>query len=183
VSPRALHIPLHPKQEDTAMKQRRIYTTPDLATAQAALGAAHDAGIERDCLSLIARADIEMDSVPDDLREAHTDMVPAALRGAAGGGAIGLVAGLVVVAVPPLGITLAGAALMTGVGAAVGSWSSALMGATVQDPVRRKFEEAIEDGQVLLVVDGDEQELAVADAAIVRAGAILLPYEASSAAS
>ena len=69
-----------------------------------------------------------MDAVPDDLREAHTDMVPAALRGAAGGGAVGLVAGLIAVAVPPLGITLAGAGLMAAVGALVGSWSSALVG-------------------------------------------------------
>ncbi len=165
------------------MKHRRIYSTPNLAAAQAALGAARDAGIDRDCLSLIARSDIEMDAVPDDLREAHTDMVPAALRGAAGGGAVGLVAGLIAVAVPPLGITLAGAAIMAGVGAAVGSWSSALMGATVQDPVRRKFEDAIEGGQVLLVVDGDDAALAAAETAVVRAGATPLPYESASATS
>lgn len=165
------------------MKHRRIYSTPNLAAAQAALGAARDAGIDRDCLSLIARSDIEMDAVPDDLREAHTDMVPAALRGAAGGGAVGLVAGLIAVAVPPLGITLAGAAIMAGVGAAVGSWSSALMGATVQDPVRRKFEDAIEGGQVLLVVDGDDAALAAAEAAVVRSGATPLPYESASATS
>src|SRR5690606_6188523 len=76
-----------------------------------------------------------------------------------------------------------GAALMTGVGAAVGSWSSALMGATVQDPVRRKFEEAIEGGQVLLGVDGEDEQLAIADAAIQRAGATQMPYEGSSVAS
>lgn len=165
------------------MKHRRIYSTPNLAAAQAALGAARDTGIDREDLSLIARSDIEMDAVPDDLREAHTDMVPAALRGAAGGGAVGLVAGLIAVAVPPLGITLAGAGLMTAVGALVGSWSSALVGATVADPVRRQFEEAIEGGQVLLVVDGEEQALAAAEAAIVRTGATPLPYEASSATS
>lgn len=165
------------------MKQRRIYSTPNLAAAHAALGAARDTGIEPDSLSLIARSDIEMEAVPDDLREAHTDMVPAALRGAAGGGAVGLVAGLVAVAVPPLGITLAGAGLMAAVGALVGSWSSALVGATVPDPVRRKFEDVIEAGQVLLVVDGEEPALAAADAAVVRAGATPLPYESSSIAS
>ena len=70
------------------MKTRRIYSTPNLAAAQAALAAAHEAGIERDSLSLIARSDIEMEAVPDDLREAHADTIPAALRGAAGGGAV-----------------------------------------------------------------------------------------------
>ncbi|WP_024868751.1 hypothetical protein [Pseudoxanthomonas suwonensis] len=165
------------------MKTRRIYSTPNLAAAQAALTAAHEAGIERDSLSLIARSDIEMEAVPDDLREAHTDMVPAALRGAAGGGAMGLVAGLAAVAIPPLGITLAGAGIMAAVGALVGSWSSALMGATVPDPVRRRFEEEIESGRILLVVDAADDELPRAEAAVLRAGAAPMPYDSASAVS
>lgn len=165
------------------MKTRRIYATPNLAAAHAALAAARDTGIDRDSLSLIARSDIEMDAVPDDLREAHTDMVPAALRGAAGGGAVGLVAGLVAVAVPPLGITLAGAGLMAAVGALVGSWSSALVGASVPDPVRRQFEETIEAGQILLVIDAEERPLQRAEAAVLQAGASPLPYEAATAVS
>src|SRR5690606_32708356 len=82
-------LPNTPRRRKAAMKHRRIYSTPNLAAAHAALGAARDTGIEPDSLSLIARADIEMDAVPDDMREAHTDMIPAALRGAAGGGAVG----------------------------------------------------------------------------------------------
>lgn len=165
------------------MKTRRIYATPNLAAAQAALAAARDTGIERDCLSLIARSDIEMEAVPDDLREAHTDAVPAALRGAAGGGAVGLVAGLIAVAVPPLGITLAGAGLMAAVGALVGSWSSALVGASVPDPVRRRFEETIEAGRILLVIDAEEEPLQRAEAAVLQTGATPLPYEAATAVS
>jgi hypothetical protein len=165
------------------MKTRRIYATPNLAAAQAALAAARDTGIERDALSLIARSDIEMDAVPDDFREAHTDLVPAALRGAAGGGAMGLVAGLIAVAVPPLGITLAGAGVMAAVGALVGSWSSALVGASVPDPVRRRFEDAIEGGQILLVVDADEADFVRTEPAVLRAGATLLPYDALTAVS
>jgi hypothetical protein len=164
------------------MKTRRIYSTPNLAAAQAALAAAHEAGIERDSLSLIARSDIEMEAVPDDLREAHTDMVPQPAR-AAGGGAMGLVAGLAAVAIPPLGITLAGAGIMAAVGALVGSWSSALMGATVPDPVRRRFEDEIEAGRILLVVDAEDGELPRAEAAVLRAGAAPMPYDAPSAVS
>ncbi|WP_372016338.1 hypothetical protein [Pseudoxanthomonas sp. 10H] len=166
------------------MKTRRIYATPNLAAAQAALAAARDTGIDLHSLSLIARSDIEMEAVPDELREAHTDTVPAALRGAAGGGAVGLVAGLIAVAVPPLGITLAGAGLMAAVGALVGSWSSALVGASIPDPVRRRFEETIEAGQILLVVDAeDEAEATRAEAAILRAGGTALPYESATAVS
>ena len=165
------------------MKTRRIYAAPNLAAAQAALGAARDTGIDRDALSLVAPSDIEMEAVPDDLRGAHADTVPAALRGAAGGGAVGLVAGLVAVAVPPLGITLAGAGLLAAIGALVGSWSAALVGAGVPDPVRRRFEDTIEAGQILLVVDAEHDALLRAEAAILRSGATALPYEASSVLS
>ena len=163
------------------MKTRRIYASPNLAAAQAALAAARDTGIERDALSLIARSDIEMDAVPDDLREAHTDMVPAALRGAAGGGAVGLVAGLIAVAVPPLGITLAGAAAVGLAGAMVGSLGSALLGATVPDPVRQTFDDEIQAGNILLVIDGEQEVLDAAAPAIVALGLRPLPYESTSA--
>lgn len=163
------------------MKHRRIYSTPNLAAAQAALGAARETGIDADDLALIARSDIEMEAIPDDMREGKTDTIPAALRGAAGGGAVGLVAGLVAVAVPPLGITLAGAGLITVIGALVGSWSSALVGSGVPDPVRRRFEEAIEAGQILLVIEADDDQLRIAEPAVVRAGATPLPYDAPSA--
>jgi hypothetical protein len=165
------------------MKTRRVYATPNLAAAQAALAAARDTGIDAHSLSLIARSDIEMESVPDELREAHTDTIPAALRGAAEGGAVGLVAGLIAVAIPPLGITLAGAGLIAAIGALVGSWSSALVGASVPDPVRRRFEETIQAGQILLVIDAEKEALVRAEAAVVLAGATPLPYEASSALS
>ncbi len=130
---------------------------------------------------LIARSDIELEAIPDERKEAKTDFLPAVARGAAGGGAAGVLAGLVAVAIPPLGITLAGVGVMAIAGALVGSWSSALVGATVPDPVRRRFEDEIEAGRILLVVDAEEPELESADAAIRATGATPLPYEAASA--
>jgi len=58
-------------------------------------------------------------------------------------------------AIPPLGIAVGGPALVgffTG-GALVGTWASALVGSSIPDEVRRKFEAEIEAGHVLLVVD------------------------------
>ncbi|WP_140726326.1 MULTISPECIES: hypothetical protein [Gammaproteobacteria] len=165
------------------MKTRRVYSAPDVDTAQRALQAAREAGVDNDALSLIARSNIELQAIPDDRKEARTDFLPAALRGAAGGGAAGLLAGLVAVAVPPLGLTLAGVGVMTLAGALVGTWSSALVGATVPDPVRRRFEGEIEAGRILLVVDAEDDVLASAEPAILSAGATALPYEAASAAT
>ncbi|WP_407519004.1 hypothetical protein [Xanthomonas euvesicatoria] len=163
------------------MKLRRFTATADLDSAQRVLQAARSTGIDNDALSLIARSDIELQEVPDERKDVKTDFLPAAARGAATGGAAGLVAGLVAIAVPPIGLTLAGAGVMALAGALVGSWSSALIGATVPDPVRRQFEDQIQAGRVLVIIDAEQPALQDAEAAMVAAGATPLPYEAASA--
>lgn len=121
------------------MKLRHVFSTPDLSTAHAAMVAARGAGVANDDLSLVARSDIELSAIPDDRKEADTDMLPAALRGAGIGGAAGLAAGLLAVVATPIGLTLAGAAAATVAGAAIGTWASALMGSALPDPVRAQF--------------------------------------------
>lgn len=165
------------------MKSRHVYSVPDLPAAHAALRAAREAGLQDDDLSLVARADIELDSIPDQRKEADTDFKPAALRGAAAGGATGLLAGLAAIAFPPLGVTLAGAALLTVGGALVGTWTGALVGSTVEDPLRRKFEDEIEAGKILLVIDADEQTLPRAEAAIKSQGGTRLEFDSPTALS
>lgn len=160
------------------MKTRHVFSTPDLATAQAVMTAACAAGVEDNDLLLVARSDIELESIPDARKEADTDMMPAALRGAGYGGAAGLLAGLVAVVVPPVGLTLAGAAAVGLAGAMIGTWSSALVGASLPDPIRVKFEDEIKAGRILVVVDGHKDLLDAAEPAIVRAGATHLPFEA-----
>lgn len=165
------------------MKTRHVYSVPDLAGAAAALSAARQAGAQDDEISLIARSDIEIQSIPDARIDVSNDMVPAAVKGMAGGAATGLLAGLVAMAFPPLGVTIAGAALAGVAGAAVGGWSSALIGTTVENPVRRQFEKEIEAGQILVVVDTAEEQVAAVSSAIAAAGGRVMPFEAASAMS
>ncbi|WCE03878.1 hypothetical protein [Pseudoxanthomonas sp. JBR18] len=165
------------------MKSRHVYSTRDVQDAKACIQAALGAGVPRDDVALIANGELEVEQFPDSMIDADTDLKHGAIRGAVGGGAAGLVAGLIGVAVPPLGLTLAGAGAMALAGAAVGSWSAALVGASVPDPVRRTFEEEIESGRVLVIVDAEPPLLQVADAAVQSAGAKLLPYEQPSALS
>ena len=159
------------------MKTRHVYSAPDLLTVAAAMAAARSAGIEDTNLLLVARSDIELESIPDARKQADTDMMPAAARGAGIGGAAGLLAGLVAVAVPAVGITLAGAAAFGFAGAMIGTWTSALMGSSLPDPIRVKFEDEIEAGRILLLVDGSDEELAAAEPAILQTGAISLPFD------
>lgn len=165
------------------MKVRRVYSTPSLPAAQTAIRDIRDAGIEDDDISLIARSDIELERVPEHQKEAPTDFKHAAIRGAGVGGATGLLAGLAAVAFPPLGLTIAGVALTTLGGAAVGTWASAMVGASLPDPIRRRFESEIEAGRILIVIDGEGDTLERAEAALSAAGAVHLPYDDPSAMS
>lgn len=163
------------------MKTRHVFSTPDLDTARAAMEAARGAGIDDDCILLVARSDIELESIPNDRQEADSDFVPAALRGAGYGGAAGLLAGLVAIVVTPIGLTLAGAGAFALAGALMGGWASALMGSSLPDPVRRKFDDEIQAGNILVVIDANKEVLTSAEPAIVRAGATPLPFEATTA--
>jgi len=165
------------------MKTKHVYLAENLDEAAQAVGAARRAGIADDDIALIARHDIELDAIPEAMLDSRTDFAPAAMRGAAVGGATGLVAGLIAVAIPPIGMTLIGAAAVTAVGALAGTWSSALMGSALPDPVRIKFEAEIESGRILLVIDGEDDALAAADAGIVAAGGARMPFEETSALS
>lgn len=163
------------------MKTRHVFSTPDIESARRVMQAARAAGVAQEDISLVARSDIELEAVPEQHKEAGSDFFPAALRGVIGGGATGLLAGLVAIAIPPVGVTLAGVAGLTLAGALTGGWASALVGASVPDPVRRKFEGEIEAGRILVVLDGDKEQLLRAEPALAAAGATPLPFDAPTA--
>src|SRR4249919_4157496 len=95
------------------MKTRRVFSTPDLVTARAAIQAAKDVGIHDEDISLVARSDIEGGHIPNRRQEADSDFVPAAMRGALFGGLAGLLAGAIaVIAFPSVGMSWAGAGLV-----------------------------------------------------------------------
>ena len=165
------------------MKTRRVFSTPDLPSARRAMAAARAAGVANDDISLIARSETEMEEIPESRKDVSTDFIPASLRGAGTGGALGLVAGLVAVAIPAMGVTIAGASLITLIGAAVGGWSAALTGSAFPNAVRRKFEEEIEQGKILVIIDDDQQRAAGVDQALVNSGAIQLAFNEPSALS
>jgi hypothetical protein len=119
-------------------------------------------GVANDDISLIARSDIEMEAIPDNRLDASTDAVPAAVRGVGVGGAIDLVAGIAAVA---------GAGLITLLGAAIGGWSSALAGSSFPNAVRQAFESEIEAGRILVVIDVEHDLAAAVDDVCTRAGA------------
>jgi hypothetical protein len=163
------------------MKTKHVYLAQDLAAASVAVARVRAAGVDEPDIALVARADLEIQELPERYRNASTDFVPAMLKGALAGGSAGLLAGLVAVAIPGLGVTLAGAAAIAAVGAAAGTWSSGLMGSALPDPVRRRFEDQIAAGRILVVIDAPDADHAGIAAALEAVGVVRLPFEESSA--
>jgi len=96
------------------MKTRRVFSAPDIGTAEAALHVALHMGIQPDHAALVGRPEIEMTQMPDDEKEGSpTDFMPAAMRGLIGGGVVGLVVGLLAMAIPAVGIPLVAVLLCT----------------------------------------------------------------------
>ena len=165
------------------MKTRHVFSTRDLGAAEEAVSALRQAGIANDDVSLVAQHVMENERIPDEQQDTSDDFSRGGVKGLLTGGGTGLLAGLVAVAVPPLGITLAGAAAMAVAGAAVGGWMGMLTGTSEPGKVRREFEDEIAAGHILVVVDGDECTLAAADAALLAVGATPLPFDAPTAIS
>ena len=165
------------------MKTRHVFSTRDIHAAELAVDALRQAGLSDDNISLVARRDIESEGIPDDQRDTGDDFGRGGLKGMLTGGGSGLLVGLVAIGVPPLGLTLAGAAALTVAGAAVGGWVGMLTGTAAPGPVRRKFEDEIAAGRVLVAVDGEPDELANADTVLLAQGATPLPFAAPTAIS
>ncbi len=165
------------------MKTRHVYSTTDLDQARDAMQAARDAGIGDDCLTLVARSDIELDSIPNKDREASGDFMHGAMKGVAAGGTTGLLLGLAAMVIAPIGITLAGAGIAALAGAAAGGMASSIFGSALPDPVRQKFDDEISAGRILLIVDASPSGHQGADMAIQATGAVRLPFEEPAAAA
>lgn len=142
------------------MSTRRVFSAPDIDAAEVALHAALHVGVRPDHAALVGRSEIEMTQMPDDEKEGSpTDFMPAAARGLAGGAAVGLVIGLLGMAIPAAGIPWPAVVLCVIVGATVGGWAAALAGSSVPSEVRRDYRDEIETGRVLVVIDEDDERV------------------------
>ena len=85
----------------------------------------------------------------------ESDFVPAVERGVAIGGATGILAGVAAVALPGVGLALGGGAIL-GIGlagAGLGAWASGMIGISAPSSRLTEFEEAIQKGNLLMMVD------------------------------
>jgi hypothetical protein len=135
---------------------RRLYfLLPNVDTARKIVDELLLARIEERHMHLIAKEGISLEHLPEANLLQKTDFVPALERGMALGGMTGVAAGLVAMAFPPAGIIIGGGALMatTLIGAGMGAWVSSMIGVDVPNSRLAEYEQSLEKGDILLLVD------------------------------
>lgn len=139
---------------------RRIYfLAPDSATAHKIVDELRTKGIEDRHMHVLANRDTPLEDMPEATIFQKTDFVAAMERGAALGATTGLLAGLV--ALRFAGFAIAGGPIL-GVllyGATIGTMMSGLAGLQVGNSRIKQYEEAIERGELLIMVDINKERI------------------------
>jgi hypothetical protein len=133
---------------------RRLYfLLPDLTITHKVVDELLLAHTPEKHIHVIAKEGTKLGDLPEASLVQKSDFLPAMERGLALGGATGVVAGLIAVAIP--GVVVAGGALLAmGVaGAGMGAWLGGMIGLDVENSQVRQFESAIQEGQILMLVD------------------------------
>jgi hypothetical protein len=135
---------------------RRIYfLLPSVQSARAIIDELLLKRIEWRHIHVLARPGIALEDLPEATLTQRSDLLPALARGTAAGGVTGILAGLIAMAFPPAGLTIAGGAVvcMTLASAGFGAWTATMIGVGIPNTRLKRFEEAIEKGELLMMVD------------------------------
>lgn len=140
--------------------KRLCLLSPDLEHAQAVVRDLKDIGFEEKHIYAIAKSGVPLEGIPDAGPE-DNDFLPAFERGVAMGGAAGLFAGLLALAFPPGGLVVGGGAvLLIGImGASLGGLLTGMAGAAYPSSRLKSFEQDIEAGKILIMVDVLQDQL------------------------
>jgi hypothetical protein len=137
------------------MRRRLYYMLPDLPSARSMLDELLLARIEERHIRFQAREGTLPDDMPGCSFMLKTDLIHGAQVGTLIGGVVGLVAGILLVLMPPEGLSMRTATilLMALGGALFGAWASGMNGCAIPNKKLEQFSERIGRGQVLMIVD------------------------------
>lgn len=132
---------------------------PDVNIAHRIVDRLLAADVEWHNIHILANPNISLEELPDADLPQKSDLLSALARGSAVGGLAGMLAGLVALSLPPAGVVIAGGALLgtTIGGAGIGAWAAALVGVSVPNSQLEQYEDAINRGELLLLVDTPQE--------------------------
>jgi hypothetical protein len=134
---------------------RRIYfLAPNIEVSKSIVDELLLARIEERHIHVMAKRGTPLEDLPEATYLQKTDLIPAMEQGLAVGGLMGILAGLAAVAMPG-GLVLAGGAVLgiTLAGAGFGALMSSMVGSSIGSRRIKQFEEAIEKGEFLFMID------------------------------
>lgn len=133
--------------------RREYFLTPSVESTRKIVDEVSQAGIEERHIHVVAKEGTPLEDLPEASLLEKTDYIHAIEVGLAGGGAVGLLSGLIALNLP--GAVVGGAAVLyiALAGAGIGAWLSGLVGLDYPDQRLLKFKEAINKGQLLMLLD------------------------------
>ncbi|CAN0620709.1 conserved protein of unknown function [Burkholderia multivorans] len=135
---------------------RRIYVLlPSVEVAKAVVDELLVKRIEWRHIHVVANDKVPLQDLPQASIKQSSDLLLALARGGTAGGVTGMLAGLAALAFPPVGLTIAGGAVLVfaAAGASFGAWVGAMIGISVPSPRLKHFKDAVERGELLMLVD------------------------------
>ncbi len=137
--------------------KRLYFLIPSVNSAKQIVDELLLARIEERHIHIVAKdhTPLEDANLPEAGLLEESDFVPALERGLAVGGATGLLAGVAAVTFPPAGLILGGGAILATslLGAGMGGWVGSMIGVSVPNTQLDKFHDALEQGQMLMMID------------------------------
>lgn len=138
------------------MRRRIYWLLPDLESARRSMDDLLLARISEPHIHFVAREDADMSGLHAANLLQTSDVVRSAQAGLVIGGAVGAVLGVAVALFFPIVGTSPQwgmVAVLAIVGAGFGAWSSSMIGVSTPSSRLKRFEPALEQGQILLMVD------------------------------
>ena len=138
------------------MMNRRLYfMLPNVASAEKTASDLIQAGIEDKRIHFMARPGTHLGKLHEAGYSKRSDLLRGTEVGMISGGLFGLLIGIVLYALRPAGIVLEPLAIIAIAlfFALFGAWASSVMGVTLPNAQLSQFEDEIDLGKVLLIVD------------------------------
>lgn len=137
------------------MRRRLYFILPDAASARRIRDELLLAQIENGHIYVMAKDGVPLKGLHEASILQSTDFVHGAETGLAVGGGIGILAGLLAVLFPPVGIDLQFVTILLTalVGAAFGAWVASMVASSIPNSRLKTFESAVAAGRVLMMVD------------------------------
>ncbi|MFN3297177.1 DUF1269 domain-containing protein [Caldimonas sp.] len=149
------------------MRRRIYWLLPDLASARRTMDDLLLARIAEPHIHFVAREDVDMSGLHAANVLQTSDVLRAAQLGLVIGGVVGTVAGLAVAIFFPIvgdspqwGV----AAVLAVLGGLFGAWAASMIGISAPSHRLERFQPAIEQGQILLMVDVPRSRVAEIEA-------------------